>query len=111
MDLKLSETNNIIDSNGSFLGIEGNWFLLPLAGIISGGVIGILKQSVNIALILASILGISQFYIARFLSKQHKGWLKFFFAKIACFILREPYLKLHARRLHHSQFNPLWRSK
>ena len=36
MALKVTETNNALDSSGEAFGIKGQWFWLPVGGILVG---------------------------------------------------------------------------
>ena len=112
MALKVTETNNALDSSGEAFGIKGQWFWLPVGGILVGILSGlVVLQNTSFSLMLGFILGVLLFFLARYLSNRHRGWIKFFGEYLKNRILANEHLVLHAGRKHTEQFTSLRRSE
>lgn len=99
--LYVTETHNMRDSSGEVYGITGQLFLLPIIGILLGIAIGIICGSaLGFNLCVGLILGLLNFCLARFLSKKHKGWFKYFFNTIKAKILGIRTFSLYVGRTH-----------
>lgn len=99
--LYVTETHNMRDSSGEIYGITGQLFLLPIIGFLFGITIGMICESaLGFNLCVGLILGLLNFCLARFLSKKHKGWFKYFFNTIKAKIWGIRTFSLYVGRTH-----------
>lgn len=99
--LYVTETHNMRDSSGEIYGITGQLFLLPIIGFLLGITIGVICEfALGFNLCVGLILGLLNFCLARFLSKKHKGWFKYFFNTIKAKILGIRTFSLYVGRTH-----------
>lgn len=99
--LYATETHNMRDSSGEIYGIAGQLFLLPIIGFLLGITIGVICGfALGFNLCVGLIFGLLNFCLARFLSKKHKGWFKYFFNTIKAKILGIRTFSLYVGRTH-----------
>ena len=99
--LYVTETHNMRDSLGEIYGIAGQLFLLPIIGFLLGITIGVICGfALGFNLCVGLIFGLLNFCLARFLSKKHKGWFKYFFNTIKAKILGIRTFSLYVGRTH-----------